>query len=148
MRGKTPLSIQRKALKVDDNEFIGLVAKRSGTSSEQATALTRATLTTLAERIDGGEARDLASQLPEGLRAYAFGPGETAERFGCDVFVERVSGRADVEVTQAKDGVTAVFDVLREALPPDGYDDVVSQLPAEFGEVADLTAPFVQRTRG
>ncbi len=78
---------------------------------------------------------------------YAFASGETAERFGLDVFVERVSGRADIDVTQAKDGVTAVFDVLREALPPDGYGDVVSQLPAEYGEVADLTAPFVERTR-
>jgi len=132
---------------VDDNQFIGLVAKRTGTSSEQATALVRATLTTLAERIDGGEARDLAGQLPRGLRPYAFASGETAERFGLDVFVERVSGRGDVDVTQAKDAVTAVFDVLREALPPDAYDDVVSQLPAEYGDVADLTAPFVERTR-
>jgi uncharacterized protein (DUF2267 family) len=106
---------------MDDNQFIGLVAKRTGMSSEQATAIARATLTTLAERIDGGEARDLADQLPEGLRPYAFGPGETAERFGLDVFVDRVSGRADVDVTQAKDGVTAVFDVLREALPPAAY---------------------------
>ncbi|MFU8874548.1 DUF2809 domain-containing protein [Micromonospora sp. SL4-19] len=145
--GKPRASSERRALKVDDNQFIGLVAKRTGTSSEQATALIRATLTTLAERIDGGEARHLAGQLPPGLRPYAFASGETAERFGLDVFVERVSGRADVDVTKAKDGVTAVLDVLREAISPDGYEDVVSQLPAEYGEVADLTAPFVERTR-
>ncbi|MFE9689548.1 DUF2809 domain-containing protein [Micromonospora sp. NPDC005806] len=145
--GKSRHPAERRALKVDDNKFIGLVAKRTGTSTEQATAVARATLTTLAERIDGGEARDLADQLPEGLRAYAFGPGESAERFGLDVFVERVSGRADLDVDQAKDGVTAVFDVLREALSPDGYEQAVSQLPAEFGEVTDQTAPFVERTR-
>ncbi|OKI49027.1 hypothetical protein A6A27_35770 [Micromonospora sp. CB01531] len=132
---------------MDDNQFIGLVAKRTGTSSQQATALVRATLTTLAERIDGGEGRDLAGQLPEGLRPYAFAPTETAERFGLDVFLQRVSGRAEVDPERAKDGATAVFDALRQALPPEAYDDVVSQLPAEFGEVADLTAPFVQRTR-
>lgn len=132
---------------MDDNQFIGLVATRAGTSAEQAAALTRATLTTLAERIDGGEARDLADRLPEALRPYAFGPGETAERFGLDVFVERVSGRAEVDVEQARDGVTAVFDVLREALPADAYEQVVAQLPDEFGEVADQSAPFVERTR-
>jgi hypothetical protein len=61
--------------------------------------------------------------------------------------VERVSGRADVEVTQAKDGVTAVFGVLRECLPPEAYGQLVTQLPGEYGEVADQTAPFVERTR-
>ncbi|MCW3842556.1 DUF2809 domain-containing protein [Micromonospora yasonensis] len=147
LRGKTGHPAERRALTMDDNQFIGLVAKRTGTSSEQATAITRATLTTLAERIDGGEARDLAGQLPTGLRPYAFGSGETAERFGLDVFVERVSGRADVDVTQAKDGATAVFDVLRQALSPEAYGQVVTQLPAEYGEVADQTAPFVERTR-
>jgi uncharacterized protein (DUF2267 family) len=134
---------------VDNDEFIDSVAKRSGTSSEQATALTRATLTTLAERIDGGEARDLATQLPEELRAYAFAPSETGERLGLDVFVQRVSGRAEVDVTLAKAGVRAVFDTLREAVTPGEYDDVISQLPAELWEVADPVTPFdVQRSRG
>ncbi|MEH0937612.1 DUF2267 domain-containing protein [Micromonospora psammae] len=130
---------------MDDNEFLGLVATRSGMSSEQATAVTRATLSTLAERIDGGEARDLADQLPEGLRAYAFGGSETGERFGLEVFVDRVSGRADLDADRARDGVTAVFDVLRDALGPTGYAQVVTQLPAEYGDVADQTAPFVRR---
>ncbi|MEV4655943.1 DUF2267 domain-containing protein [Micromonospora sp. NPDC049301] len=114
-------------------------------SSEQATAVTQATLTTLAERIDGGEARDLADQLPSGLGAYAFGGSETAERFGLDVFVDRVSGRADLDVDAARDGVTAVFDVLRDALDPSGYEQVITQLPAEYADVADQTGPFVRR---
>jgi uncharacterized protein (DUF2267 family) len=130
---------------VDDNDFLTLVATRSGMSPEQATAVTRATLTTLAERIDGGEARDLADQLPAGLRAHAFGGSETAERFGLDVFVDRVSGRADLDAERARDGVTAVFDVLRDALGPSGYEQVITQLPAEYGDVADQTAPFVRR---
>ncbi|SBT40938.1 DUF2809 domain-containing protein [Micromonospora auratinigra] len=145
--GNTGHPAERGALTMDDNQFIGLVAQRTGASSEQATAFARATLTTLAERIDGGEARDLADRLPAGLRPYAFGPGETAERFGLDVFVQRVSGRADVDVAAAKDGVTAVFDVLREAVGPAAYAQAVGQLPAEYGEVADQRAPFVERTR-
>ena len=45
-------------------EFIGSVAERAGVSSEEAEPLARAVLRTLAERITGGEARDLAAQLP------------------------------------------------------------------------------------
>jgi len=131
---------------MDQDQFIGAVARRCGASAEQATAITRATLTTLAERIDGGEARDLTDQLPEALRAYAFGPAEAAEPFGLDVFVERVSGRADVDVDAARDGITAVFDVLRDAVDPAAYTQVVTQLPAEYGDVADRSAPYVRRT--
>nr|WP_231925449.1 DUF2267 domain-containing protein [Micromonospora purpureochromogenes] len=126
-----------------------MVAKRANTSSARATALTRATLRTLAERIDGGEARDLATQLPEDLKAYAFASSETGERFGLDVFVQRVSGRAEVEPALAEIGMRAVFDALRETIPPGDYDDVVSQLPAELGQVADPVAPFDgRRSRG
>ena len=126
---------------VDDNQFIDAVARRSGMSTEQATALIRATLTTVAERIDGGEARDLAAQLPEGLRPYAFAASETAERFGFDVFVQRIAGRADIDPAVAEAGARAVFDSAE-------YDDVVSQLPAELAQVANPVAPFnVQQGR-
>ena len=133
---------------MDNNEFVGSVAKRSGTSPQQAEALTRATLRTLAERIDGGEARDLAAHLPRELRAYAFAPSETGHRFGLDIFVQRVGGRADVEGDLAKTGMRAVFDTLREAVPPGDYDDVIAQLPAELWEVTGSAAQFdMQRGR-
>ncbi|GAB3957057.1 hypothetical protein GCM10027614_71350 [Micromonospora vulcania] len=61
------------------------------------------------------------------------------------MFVERVSGRADVDVDGARDGVTAVFDVLRDVLDPSGYEQVVTQLPAEYADVADQSAPFIRR---
>jgi uncharacterized protein (DUF2267 family) len=127
---------------VDSDDFIGSVARRAGTSTEQAEALTRATLTTLAERMDGGEARDLADQLPEELRGYAFAATETAEKFGRDVFVTRVSGRADVDVPVAEAGVRAVFDTLREAVDPAGYRDAVTQLPSTLWDLIDPTAPY------
>ncbi|WBB53476.1 DUF2267 domain-containing protein [Verrucosispora sp. WMMD573] len=122
---------------MDDEQFIDSVANRTGASAEQATAIARATLTTLAERIDGGEARDLAGHLPEGLRAYAFGPHEDAERFGLDVFVQRVGGRADVDPDLAAAGIRAVLDTIREAVEAGQYDDVIAFLPAEFWQVAN-----------
>ncbi|GIJ24144.1 DUF2267 domain-containing protein [Micromonospora lutea] len=134
---------------MDDDQFIESVAERTGSSAEQATALARATLTTLAERIDGGEARDLAGHLPEGLRAYAFGPHEDAERFGLDVFVQRVGGRADVDPELAAAGIRAVLDTLREAVGAGQYDDVIAFLPAEFWQIANPVPQYdVQRERG
>ena len=46
------------------DEFIARVAENVGVSSAEAEKLPSATLETLAERISGGEARDLAAQLP------------------------------------------------------------------------------------
>ncbi|SCL32931.1 Uncharacterized conserved protein, DUF2267 family [Micromonospora rhizosphaerae] len=134
---------------MDNSEFIDSVARRLQTSAEQATAITRATLTTLAERIEGGEARDLSALLPDELRAYAFAPSEKAERFGRETFIQQVSGRAEVDGSLAEAGMRAVFDTLREAIPPGDYDDVVTHLPAEFWELTDSAGRYDrQRSRG
>ena len=50
---------------MDYDNFIAKVAERAGTPRGEAEALARATLQTLAERITGGEAQDLAAQLPK-----------------------------------------------------------------------------------
>ncbi len=140
--GTRRIRSEKGAGQVDDNEFIDSVASRTGASAEQATAIARATLTTLAERIDGGQARDLADQLPEGLRAYTFAPHEDAERFGLDVFVQRVGGRADVDPELAEAGIRAVLDTIRAATTADEYDDVIAHLPAELWQVADPVPPY------
>ncbi|MEU6076934.1 DUF2267 domain-containing protein [Micromonospora sp. NPDC047074] len=133
---------------MDNSEFINSVATRLRTSPEQATAITRATLTTLAERIDGGEARDLSALLPDELRAYAFAPRDKAQRFGRDVFVQQVGGRAEVDGATAAAGVRAVFDTLRAALPPGDYDDIVTHLPAEFWALTDSAGRYDGRQGG
>jgi uncharacterized protein (DUF2267 family) len=127
---------------MDTSTFIDSVARRLGTSSQQATALTKATLTTLAERIDPGEARDLSARLPGELAPFAFAANQAAERFGPDEFVSRVGGRAETDRTQATDGVRVVFDVLQEAVPPGEYDSVVSYLPAEFWDISGSAARY------
>lgn len=132
---------------MENSEFIDSVARRLRTSPEQATAITRATLTTLAERIDGGEARDLSARLPEGLRAYAFAPRDKAQRFGLDVFIQQVSGRAEVDGDLARAGMRAVFDTLRDAIPAGEYDDVITHLPAEFWDLTDSAGRYDGKTR-
>ncbi|GAA1129315.1 DUF2267 domain-containing protein [Nocardioides aquiterrae] len=111
------------------DEFIRSVADGAGISQAEAERLTAATLRTLAERITGGEADDLAAQLPEELKPSLTKPGEEAERFDVDVFVARVAERAGTDPDQALAHMGAVFATLREAVSPGELDDVAAQLP-------------------
>ena len=113
-------------------EFISLVAERSGVFEGDAVALTRATLGTLAERISGGEARDLAAQLPGPLQDALLPAKEEAEAFSFDEFVNRVAERSGRDREVAEAGVDAVMATLRDAVTPGEFDDVLSQLPRDF----------------
>lgn len=121
------------------DDFIKAVASRAGASTEQAATITRATLQTLADRISGGEANDLADQLPEGLDDYLRKPPtrELAEPSGLGEFVQRVGARAGVDGTLASAGVRAVLTTMREAVSGDEFDDMVAQLPREFRELIE-----------
>jgi len=73
------------------NEFTGDVQHRLelGTQGEAVRA-TRAVLTTIRERIQEGEATDLASPLPMEIDYYLVDASH-GERFGYDEFVSRVA---------------------------------------------------------
>jgi uncharacterized protein (DUF2267 family) len=113
-------------------EFIAQVAQKAGLSEEDAARLTGATLATLAERITGGEARDLAAQLPAPLQTALISAHEYAEAFSFKEFVERTAERAGTDPDVAEVAIAAVFATLRDAVTPGEFDDVLSQLPAEF----------------
>ena len=116
------------------DEFIGQVQHRARLGSRgEAERATRATLETLAERLAGGEAKVLASQLPqeigEHLRREWSGVGE---RFSLDEFFRRVSLREGVDLPDAIFHARAVIEVVSEAVSKGEMDDVRAQLPAEF----------------
>lgn len=113
-------------------EFIAHVATNAGLSEEQAATLTRATLSTLADRISGGEAQDLAAQLPAPLQSSLVSTKENAEAFGFDEFVARTAEAAGTDTDVAERAVDAVFATLREAVTPGEFDDVLGQLPSDF----------------
>jgi uncharacterized protein (DUF2267 family) len=117
-------------------EFIDGVAQRTGLSRDGAEDLTRATLQTLAERISGGEARDLVEQLPVGVGQWLSRDEESPQRFGPEEFVRRVSRRAGMEPDRAREGVRAVFLTVSEGVSGKEFRDVVSQLPKDFWPLA------------
>ncbi len=113
-------------------EFISSVAQRTGLFEGDAVALTRATLTTLAERISGDEARDLAARLPFPLQDALLPAKEEAEAFSFDEFVNRVAERSRRDSAVSEQAVSAVVATLRDAVTPGQFDDVLSQLPKDF----------------
>jgi uncharacterized protein (DUF2267 family) len=116
------------------DEFIGQVQHRARLSSRgEAERATRATLQTLAERLAGGEAEDLAAQLPLEIGHHLRGPWSAqGERFSLSEFFRRVSLREGVDPSAAVFHARAVIEVLSEAVSTGELDDVRAQLPAEF----------------
>jgi uncharacterized protein (DUF2267 family) len=114
--------------------FIGQVQHRARLSSRgEAERATRVTLETLAERLAGGEAKDLAAQLPQELGEHLRrGWSGIGERFSLEEFFRRVSVREGVELPEAVFHARAVIAVLSEAVSKGELDDVRAQLPAEF----------------
>ena len=114
------------------DEIIARVAERTGLFKGEAAALTRATLATLAERIGGGEARDLAVHLPGPPQDALLPTKEQAEVFGFDEFVDRVAERTGRDPIASRSAVDAVLATLREAVPPNEFDHVLGNLPGDF----------------
>jgi len=129
---------------MDHDAFIGEVQHRAQLSSRgEAQEATRATLSTLAERIQDGQAENLAAQLPEPLEGPLSGAGRT-ESFGPDEFVGRVAerdasvGDGDEAVADAAHHARVVFDVVDDAVTEGQFEDVRAGLPEEYGTLFEL----------
>jgi uncharacterized protein (DUF2267 family) len=120
---------------VDYKTFIKTEAQTAGLPEDKAEEVARATLQTLADRITGGEADDLAAQLPVPLKDALIKQKEDAERFDVDEFIRRVSERAHVDPDTARTGAMATFSTVREAVTPGEFDDITAQLPQEYREL-------------
>ena len=119
------------------DEFVNEVADRAGVSRDEAESLVRATLRTLAERLSGGEAEDLRAQLPKQLQPELIPPQEEAQGFGVEEFARRVAARSGIDEADAGAGVVAVLSVIRDAVTPGEFGDVLAQLGRDFAELVD-----------
>jgi uncharacterized protein (DUF2267 family) len=109
--------------------FIEKACERAGVTLDQAEVLNRATLLTLAERVTGGEARNLAARLPKEFRGLLSKNKEDTETYGVNEFTRRVNVRAGVDPDVGERGVRAVLQTLHDAVGGE-FDDVMAQLPS------------------
>jgi uncharacterized protein (DUF2267 family) len=113
--------------------FIATVEREADVPHDQAERAVTATLETLAERISGGEAHDLAEQLPPQLqRLVDRHAGDGPRPLSAEDFFQRVQLREQVPIMEAEDHVRAVFAALRQTIDPKEIADLASELPREL----------------
>jgi uncharacterized protein (DUF2267 family) len=121
-------------------EFLRRVADRAGVDLDTALVASEAVLETLAERLAGGEVRDLRKELPPELRpAMERGvehTGGVARGMTLEEFLAEVALREGVPVDEALEHDRAVFSTLRDAVTDKAFSDMSSELPKEYLELA------------
>jgi uncharacterized protein (DUF2267 family) len=122
---------------MDHQEFTALVADAAHSRPEQAERAERVVLQTLAERIDRGEARDLAALLPP-EEAVWVATATPARSFDADAFVQRVADAEGIDADEAERHVRAVFAALERAVGRQELGDVRAQLSRDYDRL--LTA--------
>ena len=117
------------------DEFTGQVQHRIGLpGTGEAVRATRATLQTLGERVQAGEARDLASSLPMEIDFYLVGaPAEHGERFDWQEYLDRVQRRGGPAADRADAAYHArsVMAVVSDVVPRSAIREIRDQLPAD-----------------
>lgn len=117
------------------DEFRETVANEletAGLDDVDPDAATEATLETLAARITGGQAGDLAMYLPRDVRAPLTDTDEGTSPLDWTEFRDRIASRMDVETDDATDVTRAVFAAIRETTAERELENVLTQLPDEY----------------
>jgi len=121
-------------------EFITQVQRRADLGSrKEAERATWATFETLAERLAGGEAKDLAAQLPQELAAYLQQPlAGIGESLSLAEFFQRVSQREGVALPDASYHARVIIALLSEVVTMGEIENVKAQLPADFRKLFEV----------
>jgi uncharacterized protein (DUF2267 family) len=131
-RTTPPDSPHRGEVFIGSNDFIARVSERAGLDQERARRVIEAVLQTFGERIAGGEAHDLAAQLPDPVAEPLRQADGDAHAIPADEFVRRVAAREHAPEAIAREHVRAVLTTVREAVTADEWDDTMAELPREY----------------
>ncbi|WP_049904545.1 DUF2267 domain-containing protein [Natrialba asiatica] len=119
-------------------EFIGQVQHElEFARAGQAVRATRAVLTTLGERLQGGEATDLASPLPMEIDRYLIA-ADHGQRFDYQEFLDRVAEREGVDRSDANYHAQQLVAIVASVVPPGNIEKVRNGLPEDFDPLFEL----------
>jgi uncharacterized protein (DUF2267 family) len=116
-------------------QFIKTIQIKADVSWDEAERAAAVTLSTLAERLSAGEARDVAGELPPEAQQWLAGANGDAEGFPVDEFLRRVAEREEVDLEAAERHARAVFVALTRNLSRQERRDMMAELPKDFGRL-------------
>ncbi|MGH9458013.1 MAG: DUF2267 domain-containing protein [Thermoanaerobaculia bacterium] len=124
------------------DELVGRVQSRAGLPSRgDAERAIRATLESLAERLDGEIGQHLAAQLPQEIGRHLLIDTEF-RRLDLDEFFKHVHEREGegVDLPDSVYHARVVIEVIGEAVSQGAMEKIRSVLPAEFGPLFEGSA--------
>lgn len=115
------------------DEFLARVRERGDfQNQDEAREITEAVLRVLSTRITGGEAEDLAAQLPEPLDRPLWEAPEGAEAYGVHEFLDRVAESTGARPRTAEWDASAVLSTVGEAVSGGEFNQLITQLPSGY----------------
>ncbi|WP_435319457.1 DUF2267 domain-containing protein [Haloarchaeobius sp. TZWSO28] len=123
------------------SEFVGQVQHRLSLPDEgEALRASRATLSTLGERLQAGEAKDLAASLPMEIDRFLT-TAESGQRFDFDEFADRVARRSNTDRPDAIYHAQQIIALVAETVAPGELDQVRGQLPDDYDTLFEFVEP-------
>lgn len=120
---------------MDYEKFIAEVRKRGEyTDQAEAERATTTVLGLLGQRLSGGEAGNLAAQLPAALQD-ALTDSDSAGSFGVEDFVHRVAGELGGTADSARRDAGAVLSTVASAVTGGELNDVLTQLQPGYADL-------------
>lgn len=115
-------------------EMIKKVQLKSGFSDQESRDSLQLLIESLAIRLNEGERRDFASQLPEELQDIALSVSPPDEKLNDDLIAE-VSEIENISQDHAKKQILSSWEALKEAITPGAIRHIKAQLPNKTAQL-------------
>ena len=125
---------------MDERAFAATVAERAGLTKQEALDLIRATLEQLGGQLSSGENRELGLVLPGGLASQLPQHDHGAHPVPLTDFIHRLAERTGLSRHDVTSGVRATLSALAQVPDSTPVRNALSQLPAEYRQLARATA--------
>lgn len=123
---------------MDHDQLVGELQNRAQLASRgEAVRAIRCTLTVLGERLQAGEAKDLAGQLPMEIDQFLI-QADSGQRFPYEEFLDRVTDCEGVERSEAAYHAQLVVQLVSETVYASEIQEVLSNLPEEYLDLFEL----------
>ena len=125
---------------MDEKALVATVAEQAGLAKEETADLIRATLEDLGSQLSGGEVRELAVDLPDGLASNLPAHGGHAHPVRLSEFIGQLSRRTGLNEEDVTRGVRRTLTVLSRSSGGTHLQHALSQLPAEYRRLIATSA--------